>query len=77
MRLGRATMFADSVFLLEEGAVTPRRLLLGIVGPPPVVQAELVAQLRPCLPGGEGVSLLRLSPDEATELRRSGVEPLS
>ncbi len=68
---------AESVFVLEESDLQPRRLLLGTVHPPPVDLEELVAQLGPCLPGGEGLSLLRLTPEEAMELRGAGIEPLS
>lgn len=67
---------AGSVFVLEENGARPRRLLLGTVGPPPVGPAELEALLTPCLAGGEGVSLLRLSPGDESELRQAGIEPL-
>jgi hypothetical protein len=65
-----------SVFLLEESGVQPRRLLLGTADPPPVDLAELVARLGPCMPGCAGLSLLRLSSEEATGLRRAGIAPL-
>lgn len=65
-----------SVFVLEESGAQPRRLLLGTVARPPVAPVELQARLAPCLPGGAGVSLLRLSPEDASELRRAGVRPL-
>lgn len=67
---------ARSVFVLEETGAQPRRLLLGMVAPPPVTPGELAARLGPSLPGGEGLSLLRLSTEEASTLQRAGVEPM-
>ena len=37
---------------------------------------ELAERLRNCLPGGEGLSLLRLTRSETDELRRAGARAL-
>jgi len=65
-----------SVFLLEEDAGGARRLLLGMTAPPPIAVDELADRLGGVLPGGEGVSLLRLTEKEADELQRAGVRRL-
>ena len=66
-----------TVFLLEEKeSGDALRLLLGMVAPPPVAVGELADRLRNCLPGGEGLSLLRLTRSETDELRRAGVRAL-
>jgi len=71
------TFSAGSVFLLEEEEQgDARRLYLGLTLPPPIDIGELAGRLSAFVPRGDGVSLLRLTAEEAQELQAAGVPSL-
>ncbi len=71
----RAAFAGAPVLLLEERVDGRRHLVLGSVSEPAVPREELRRRLTP-LVGDDRVSVLRLSPDEATDLERAGVRCL-
>lgn len=71
----RAAFAGAPVFLLEEHADGRRHLVLGSVAEPAVSREELRRRLTPVV-GDDRISVLRLSPDEATDLERAGVRYL-